>query len=307
MGLLISSYYKEPSTDLTFEGFKNHFLKNDSPFEAKKCFDGLRRLQKRFEDAFNDPTVHNMIGAILRILDKSNRDQFVKYFFVDDNRNNLESYYKKIFLGLTHKEIISNDKDKLKEKYDATYSAISNDFAYIDYSEDLFRVLLRLNIDQDILQKRKFNFDIWLPGNRSIEHIYPKSLVIHSSEGKFFNGNGEEVELIDDYWYYVSNSKILAKKYETISREDITSSSEHGIGNLVLLYKNENSVFNKNDFKTKKKMFFSPLNNNLFKSRHLLHTICVFAEELDWNAQTIAKNKENTINQFEDYYKDLIK
>lgn len=134
MGLLISSFYKEPSFDLTFEGFKNHFFKTESSFEAKKCFDGLRRLQKRFEDAFNDPAIHNMIGGILRILDKGNRDLFVKYYFVDDNRNNLETYYKKVFLGLTHKEIISDDKDKLKEKYDASYSAISNDFAYINTS-----------------------------------------------------------------------------------------------------------------------------------------------------------------------------
>ena len=81
--------------------------------------------------------------------------------------------------------------------------------------------------------------------------------------------------------------------------------TEHSIGNLVLLYKNENSQFNNSDFQEKKKLFFSPNKRELVRSRHLLHTICVFAEKEGWDGKAIALNKIDTIKKFETDYTEL--
>lgn len=292
MGLLISSFSQGEKNDiLTFEGFREKFLKKGEAIEAKKCFDNLRRLQKRFEDAFNNPSIHNMVGAILLIFNYENRNKFIKYFFVDDNRDNLKNYYLQAFLGMTHDEILKKETEAFLKKYKYTFDSISNDFAYIENKEEVFKLLLRLNIDQDSMQRRFFNFNIW--NNRSLEHIYPKSKVKHEYKGKWYDGNDNEVE----------------KDISMLDRDEITDgqnkTTEHSIGNLVLLYKNENSQFNSNDFNQKKRMFFSPLNQQLFKSRHLLHTICVFAEEIEWNGKSIAENKMKTLRVFESEYKYL--
>lgn len=86
---------------------------------------------------------------------------------------------------------------------------------------------------------------------------------------------------------------------------NIVTTSEHGIGNLVLLYKDENSHFKDWDFLTKKLEFFSPLKKELLKSRHLLHTIFVFAEKENWDGPSIVQNKIDTINKFKEDYKSL--
>ena len=65
-------------------------------------------------------------------------------------------------------------------------------------------------------------------------------------------------------------------------------------------------MFNNNDFATKKELFFSPNRRGLFKSRHLLHTICVFAEKEKWDGESIAKNKCATLNRFRKDYKKYI-
>lgn len=162
MGLLVSSYlHLKQDIILTFEDFKSQYLSNDKPIEAKKTFDGLRRLQKRFEDAYNTPTIHNMIGAIMRIFDINNRQKFIQYYFVNDNHLGLEEYYKLSFLGMTHDMIIAKNTDAFRSKYEETLKAIEDDYIYFNNPEEAYRLLLRLNIDQDNLQNRFFNFDIW--------------------------------------------------------------------------------------------------------------------------------------------------
>ena len=309
MGLLISSYlhqqtansHTKTANNLTYENFKTICLSCDSPKEAKQTFDGLRRLQKRFEDAFNDPVAHNMIGAILRIFDQENKKKFICHYFVEDNRENLEDYYKLVFLGMTHDEIKGKDKKKFADKYDMTFKAINDDYVYLtDNKEFAFRLLLRLNVDQDILQGRKFNFIIW--EERSLEHIMPKSKVGHRDEAnvKWLDGNDQEHDC-DDFPFHRDDIKTEG------NNGTVVSTTEHGIGNLVLLYKNENSKFNDSDFLKKKELFFNPQKKELFKSRHLLHTICVFAEKEGWDGASIAANKMATIEKFESDYNDLKK
>lgn len=304
MGLLISSYlHLKKGNQLTFESFKAKCLSKGQPIEAKQTFDGLRRLQKRFEDAYNDPVIHNMIGAIICIFDGENQKKFIQYYFVEDNRDNLADYYKLAFIGMTHDEIVKKDKKKFAERYDVTLNAINDDFIYqSDNKEIAFDLLLRLNVDQDNSQNRFFNFKIWEKGNRSLEHIMPKSNVGHKNpeNGKWLDGNDKEHDS-DDFCIKRDDIKFTDKA------GNIVKSSEHGIGNLVLLYKNENSQFNNSDFLRKKELFFNPQKNDLVKSRHLLHTICVFAEKENWDGPSIAKNKIDTICKFESDYCELKK
>lgn len=304
MGLLIYSYLLLKKGDkLTFESFKAKCLSNDRPMEAKQTFDGLRRLQKRFEDAYDDPVIHNMIGAIMCVFNGENQKKFIQYYFVEDNRDNLADYYKLAFIGMTHDEIVKKDNKKFAERYDFTLNAINDDFIYqSDNKEIAFVFLLRLNVDQDNSQKRFFNFKIWEKGNRSLEHIMPKSNVGHKNpeNGKWLDGNDKEHDSDD---FYIKRDDIRF----TDKDGNIVNTSEHGIGNLVLLYKNENSQFNNSDFIRKKELFFNPQKNDLVKSRHLLHTICVFAEKENWDGPSIAKNKIDTINKFESDYYELKK
>ena len=298
MGLLISSYLQQRKGNiLTFENFKAKCLPHESSYEAKQAFDGLRRLQKRFEDAYDEPSTHNMIGGILRIHSAEDQRKFIYHYFVEDYRENLDEYYKLAFLGMTHDEIVGQKKKEFADKYYQTLTAIEDDFIYQDddHKEYAFRLLLRLNIDQDSQQNRMFNFDAW--NERSLEHIQPKSRVGHEEEGVWYDGNNVRKEK-DEF-------SMLRADIQTIVDSQIISTSEHSIGNLVLLYKNENSQFNSSDFYEKKEMFFNPNKKELFRSRHLLHTVCVFAEKQEWNGEAIAINKIKTIEKFEADYASL--
>lgn len=298
MGLLISSYLQQRKGGLlTFENFKAKCLPQESSYEAKQTFDELRRLQKRFEDAYNEPSIHNMIGGILRIHSAEDQIKFIFHYFVEDYRENLEDYYKLVFLGMTHDEIIGNKKKEFAAKYDYVFTAINDDFIYQDddNKEQAFRLLLRLNIDQDIQQNRLFNFDVW--DERSLEHIQPKSKVGHEVEGVWYDGNDAPKDK--------EEFTMLRTDIQTTIDSKTHSTSEHSIGNLVLLYKNENSQFNNSDFFEKKELFFNPNKKELFRSRHLLHTICVFAERQEWNGESIAINKINTVEKFEADYASL--
>lgn len=323
MGLLVSTYMN-PKQSVSFENFKQSFLSEQKPIEAKKVFDGLRRLQKRFVDAFNDPQSFNRIGAILRISGPDDRISFIRWYlgnsmcFYDKARkhNELDRYYKLAFLGLNHKKITESDnKDIIKEKYDDLYRLLADNGLYNNNKEEAFRLLLRLNIDEDNSQEdgsgRKFDFSIWDNDRRgrSLEHIYPKSKVYHierQGDGIEVYKNGKDENL--------DKSKISDKSY--ISRDSCrwnnVEASEHSIGNLVLLYKDDNSSFNDSPFDEKKAMFFKKPKDDkdkevkaFFKSRHLLHTIYKFANST-WTGEDIARNKFQTLDEFKEYYKEFM-
>ena len=80
--------------------------------------------------------------------------------------------------------------------------------------------------------------------------------------------------------------------------------SEHCIGNLVLLDKNENSKFNDKPFDEKKQIYFDV--NECFTSRNLLHSISVFSKS-DWGITEILNNKNKFIERIKEDYeiKDL--
>ncbi len=322
MGLLITSYQKsqkETDKELSFTHFKTKFLSQQKPIEAKKTFDGLRRLQKRFEDAFNSPVIYNKIGAIIRVGDK---DSFIQWYFVDDaSIDHLDLYYKLTFLRMTHEEIKkelslkqeNKESEVFKTKYSERYKELSSNNLYNENAEEAFRLLLRLNIDEDNMQEegkgRKFDFSIWDRNDsrgRSLEHMFPKSKVLHKEKGdngqlEIVDGKGDKLQNIPtDKENYIARCTCRC----FIDNKRI-SASEHSIGNLVLLYKDDNSSFKDSSFADKKKLFFKAPNSKhikeIFKSRHLLHTIYKFANS-EWTGWEIAQNKYQTLKDFKEYY-----
>ncbi len=316
MGYLVSSYLqtKDKNKELSFDNFKNKFLLEQNPIDAKNTFDGLRRLQKRFEDAFNNPKIYNWVGAILRI---GSVNEFIQWYFVEDNKpsnEKLEKYYKFSFLGITHKQIVENDIDKFDDKYEELYKILENDDLYNENPEEAFRLLLRLNIDEDNKQEegtgRNFDFSIWDRKDsrgRSLEHIYPKSKVLHkefeNGIRKIKNGKGDVFAALPKK----SDGYIARASCRCFENSVRIEASEHSIGNLVLLYKDDNSAFNDSSYDEKKSMFFlvpdgkDKKKKMIFKSRHLLHTIYKFAQS-EWKGKQIAQNKYQTLKEFREYY-----
>lgn len=306
MGLLIETYQRtvDEENKLSYARFKDKFLKEEKPIVAKETFDGLRRMQKRFEDAFNNPITYNKVGAIIRVI--NDKDKFIDWYFGRERRSGdeLDYYYRRAFLGMTHKEIVDKNEEVFIEKFDKMYEQLDSNNLYNENPEAAFRLLLRLNIDEDNLQEdgkgRKFDFSIWDNDSRgrSLELIYPRSKVLHKEES---NGvevikKGDGIDLKED----IDDSYIWR---ETCFDGDVIA-SEHSIGNLVLLYKDDNSTFNNSSFEDKKGIFFKKYDakhKELFKSRHLLHTIYKFANS-KWEGVEIAKNKRQTLEDFRNYY-----
>lgn len=317
----------QKTDDVTFESFcKEVFGHSHTMKNAKDTFYILRQTQKRFEDAFNNSLLHNMIGAIIRIC--PNVSKFVKYYFFGESipYNVLSRYYLCVFLSMTHDTIIGdkeNFSQVFRKKFDEVLAALKLPNIYEDSSnrkEEAFKLFLRLNIDEDNRQNngngRRFDFSIWDEGLRSLEHIYAKSEVYHQDdEGNWFDGNGKPcIPPVGNFL----NRKNIGKIQDPVSPlgEDIPEglpeleATEHCIGNLVLLYSDDNSTFNANDFARKKQIFLVGEEKNgrkeFFKSRHLLHTVCHFAES-KWGPEEIKKYFRIALEEFHNAYKPIIR
>ena len=306
MGLLLEYYFykktndyknysqNEKDTHTTYKKFVNKIINNSENVNPKNIFLELRSLQKKFEDWYNNYETYNYWGLILKT---SNLKKDALLFFLDNNENNkisLEEYAKWALVGTKHKQIIPDNSKKDEETKEDNaykfYKKLNDDYIFQQNHDVAYKWLLYLNIKEDIKLKRKFDFFIW--NNKSLEHIYPKSKVYHK---------GENEKLYDGSDNILNKDKLKSLNDETwINRDDIKNeSSEHCIGNLVLLYGSNNSEFGNKPFNEKKKTYFDLKED--FKSRHLLHTISVFAYE-KWGANEIRENKSNVIKEFESYY-----
>ncbi|MGI5090422.1 DUF262 domain-containing protein [Treponema vincentii] len=274
LGLLLTTYYeihKEKNADYSFAEFRSLFLKENSAQKAHDLFYDLRRLQKKFEDVYNSTgntvELHNKIGAIIKIFNKKHRINFLVDYFSDHiTQDELEKWYKYVFLSLTYNDIkkalaaeknAEDDEPIIENDVKDLINAVSDNDLYNnnDYKQYAYLQLFRLNIEEDTKLGRAFDFSCWDNGKKSLEHILPQS----KASGK----------------------------------------NEHCIGNLVLLYKNENSAFGNKSFEDKKRMYFDFSEN--FKSRHLLHTMSVFAGSC-WGNKEIEQNKEKIIAEIKKYY-----
>lgn len=276
--------HKGKMKDFSFNNFKSKFISNAQ--DARKHFEGLRKLQKTFEDLYDDFYSHNFLGLILKT--SSSKEESLHYFLESKTERELtiEEYAKWSLVGATHLEIINQVVEKVKNeetdeeqnvlikrrKAQENINLINEKFVYWDENDEeyndgrkeyAFRFLLLLNLLEDSKLKRKFDFSVW--NNRSLEHIYPKS----------------KSQLLD------------------FSQEFYKESSIHSIGNLVLLYGGDNSSFGAKNFTDKKNTYFNTSED--FNSRNLLHTISVFSRS-QWRESEISENKKSIINQLNSYY-----
>lgn len=272
----------EKKTDwiFNFDSFKSKFISDH--IKAKFTFEELRKLQKSFEDLYNEPISYNFLGIILKT--SQSKEDALSYFLNTRNKSGIliEEYAKWSLVGATHIEIVDNTKEKIEDSEEYIFvkerkvrnaiDLIGSKYVYWDENDNefnderkeyAFKFLLLLNVLKDT---DKFDFSIW--GNRSLEHIFPKS------------------------W-----QKDPAKAIDFSASPEV---SEHCIGNLVLLYGANNSTFGAEGFEKKKSIFFD-VKKDSFKSRNLLHTISVFAKS-KWDIAAIKENQQATIQKIEEYY-----
>ncbi|MNS49126.1 hypothetical protein D3C72_817200 [compost metagenome] len=309
LGLLIETFYytrKSSGSKYNFENFRDHFLRGvDNTLLSKKVFYDLRQLQKKFEDIFysydeqnEQKKLHNKIGVILTLYNTEDRKNFVQMYFGKKKDINIDDYIKLVYLGLNFTEVNNllsksdaNSDQILKDKKDELLKNLENNNLYQEDYNQAFIQLLRLNIEEDTKLGRKFDFSIW--SEKSLEHIHPKSKVYRIEDGMIKNGNNEIIN---------KDIKDLENDTTYLNRETFNKNgSEHCIGNLVLLYKNENSSFGAKDFNDKKSLYFNLNRINTFRSRHLLHTISVFSQE-KWGVQEILQKKQDFITEIKKYY-----
>lgn len=299
MGWLLRTYFvrrAQGKKQFSFENFKETCLLGENPeLSAKQTFYDLRHLQKSFEDIYNSAyeterkkRLHNIIGAILLLLPKGDRSKFIIDYFAHANSFDVCDYYKIIFLesGLSHSQIIKylsniDADEELKTKKIEMLRSLSSDNLYNEDNSYAFLQLLRRNIEEDTKLGRPFDFKIWK--ERSLEHIFPKSKVFDSVSNQIEAGEGNNEDMLD-------RSKFNG------------NGSEHCIGNLVLLYKNENSKFGAKTVEEKKSIYFQvDEEDKPFRSRHLLHSMSVFAKS-SWGIREIQENKESILNEIKNYY-----
>jgi len=304
MGLLIETYYYSKNQDknrkFNFENFRDKLLRSENDeLSAKNTFYDLRHLQKRFEDSYNNVATHNRLGTILIMLNNDDRKNFIRTYFANHENIDIKEYLKYALLFVSNAKIMDklkgekyseDEKDPIEDAKSNLKEAINNDLLYQnkEYYELASAQLLRLNMEQDIKLGRFFNFEIWK--ERSLEHIYPKSKVYHQNENRDLvdgNENSLQQSVIDDSY---------------LNRGDFKNNgSEHCIGNLVLLYKNDNSKFSNSSFNEKKSIYFNLEEYKNFQSRLLLHTISVFAKD-KWGVEEIKDNKKSIIKEIKKYY-----
>lgn len=288
MGLLLEIYFEKNKSDkkdeknkeqtYSFNTFASEFIKNKK--QAKDTFLKIRKLQKHFEDWFNDAEIYNYLGLVLKTgVDKS---QFILWLLSEyENKETfitkLKDYAKWHLIGTTHLEslaqvnsIHSDDKyQDAQSKALDVLNKLSEKNVYGIHNDLAGKQLLRRNIEMDNVLKRKFDFSIY--SNKSLEHIYPKS------------------------WENEEESKL---KFEP---EDEGKYSVHSIGNLVLLSKNDNSSFSNSDFEHKKSIYFSTNEKFVKWSMSLLHTVSIFSQK-EWNETSIKNNQAEFLENFEKTY-----
>lgn len=278
-GLLLTTYYeihKEKSANYSFAGFRSLFLKGNSADQAHDLFYRLRRLQKKFEDVYNSAgnteKLHNKIGAIIKICDGKDRIKFLTDYFSNSiPQDELEKWYKYIFLDISYSDIKKAlVAEKNPEKYKDAEPII----------EPAVECLINAVSDNDLYNNIDYKKYAYL-------QLFRLNIEEDTKLGRAF-----------DFSCWDNGKKSLE---HILPQSKASGKNEHCIGNLVLLHKNENSAFGNKSFENKKGMYFDLSEN--FKSRHLLHTMSVFAGS-SWGNKEIKQNKEKIIEEIREYYGD---
>ena len=306
LGLLLQYYYwvkngGKTTGEFLYERFKE-FL--DGAKATKGVFKEIRDLQKKFEDVFRNPLSHNYLKLALICWNSKEEDKFriLQYYFsVGSDVEKMKEYAQWRLVGTAHLAIIGTDNELKSDTKEVCAWNVLNKlrdnivYGQDKYNEEAFRQLLRLNVEE--YNKLNggagvaFDFSIW--NCRSLEHILPKSKVYHLEER-----DGMSVAVRGDGEYIGDEEN--AQSQGLMKREDLFkgNGSEHCIGNLVLLYKDNNSSFWKSDFEEKKRLFFDMKSQDFrFDSRSLLHSIAVFSE-VKWTSETIQRYRDMFLERF---------
>lgn len=319
MGLLLDYMFrrkgKNAETRFGYEAFTCDFLKSNddktSNQKTKHTFKELRHLQKLFEDIYDDPVTYNWLGLSLKCDDSNEKFEIINFFMEHkNNKSLLEQYAQGKITGATHKQITGKDENSITGLCNKQKEFIANTLnpnAYNESYDTCCKFLLYLNIveenklnklqEEKKLQSRKFDFSIW--ANKSLEHIFPKSRVYHQDEsGAFYRGDGALCSEEEKDAIQLGNPTWLAR--ENIEKLTESRITEHCIGNLVLLYKNNNSKFGNKPFREKKETFFD-MKDSGFRSRNLLHSISKFAYS-EWGCKEIAEYYNEIKSQLNKIY-----
>ncbi len=249
-----------------FLSFKAEYLQNKN--NALDTFNKLRKLQKKFEDIYNDPVKYNKAGFILKFHNSFNVLSYIINNYKDEEKLDNLYYLSAVSSSYTQYE---EDMEGTKDFYDYCQKRL-NEASYNNNDDEKiiipFLLLLNINIDNQL--KRKFDFNII--NNQSIEHIFPQS--------KFKNSD------------------------ENNNENTITSDIGHSIGNLVLLYGKDNSALNANSFENKKNILFDYSGNKFKFSIHLLDTIKEFSKS-KWDTDEIKNRQERILNFFDINYRKI--
>lgn len=290
LGLLLDFYYRnsdsEASTYSSFKQFQSrHLQSKDGVLKdiAQSVFFSLRKLQKQFEDVYNDYFTYNMLAMALSCGKRNEVIPFFMSHYNDSKREEvLRRYTEGLMIGLTNREaqLFANRVEiNIKDKKDAFINSLLGQFVYGSNDENAFRYLSYRNILESNKLKERFNVSIFLD-NRSLEHIHPKSKVYHIDEttGKLTKGDGSVVQPVTNEFPNPMPKGII-KRADIQSLSDKIILSEHSICNLVLLYGRDNSEFGAKDFDEKKEIFFKVTDQKkIFISRTLQHTLSKFAK-----------------------------
>lgn len=249
-----------------FLSFKAEYLQDKN--NALDTFNKLRKLQKKFEDIYNNPVKYNKAGFILSFNSKFNVLSYIIDNYKDEKKLDTLYYLSAVSTSFKqYKKDMNDSQDKIN-----FCRQLLNDASFENNKEKYFiyLFLLLLNIDNDNNLNRKFDFNI--TKEKSIEHIYPQSKFKNSDENNHEN--------------------------------TITSDMGHSIGNLVLLYGKDNSALNANSFEEKKNILFDYSGNKFKLSIHLLDTIKEFSKS-KWDFKDIEQRKKYILNFFDKNYKKI--
>lgn len=314
MGWLLTYFYntesshKDYSNDpnmvaTTFKNFQNDFIKDSKT--AKVNFERLRKLQKTFEDIYNNNVLYNYLGLALTF-SKKNYITIIG-FFIENFKDEeiIKQYTLLTLLNVNYKK--DYEKEEIQEKLDNLLGLLSlSDVYNSDAKESAFKVLFLLNVLATNDREIKFEFyyeeiDKGLVSfykQRSLEHIWPKSKVVYQKEGNDFSVNEKNQEVA------LSESDTNNLLFRNMFKE---GTSEHCIGNLLFLHKNDNSVFSAKIPEEKKSVYFN-LEKSIY-SRNLLHTMSAFAVT-EWSKDKVVENvlllKNDTITKVENLFKEIL-
>ena len=259
----------------TFEQFQSFFLTQhpeDVDNRVKMNFERLRKLQKRFEDIYNDYKTYNRLGFLLQILQSEEREEAILYFLGKQHTlDDYDRYVKFKMVGATAQEIEAYDttaQESIKGKVLDAYNVLksNNLYNYDDKKLYAFRYLYYKNIVESDKRKQQFEFFYWDKEDKdfrsmwdahSFEHIWPKSKVSEAP------------------------SSIKSVLSEDLENEGV---SQHCLGNLVYLHRKDNSKFKDRTPEEKKDIYFN-LDEKIY-SRSLLHTMAAFGGK-QWNIENV--------------------